>query len=330
MKKLSPVRIIICVLMVAFLLFSPAYLISVAKQDSYKEQIAIEPPKWQGKIVLYHVVTAKTYQGSVTYYLKTQAEAFEKKNRGVFIEVIGMDEQSYIERLSYGRRPDAISFFAGSVYLEQLMPLKNDYAGFKDGLKATEYAVPYFFCGYATCSISTAKTNGTVCTSYIQAARLGLIEANDDYNGFTNGNYKSAILDTKALGECHRNENIVEMEVKPVDNFTDQVCYLGMTHGTDDDKAYWIEQFFCWLLDDKAQTGLSALGAFSVRDDFDQTFSQENLNILYSAYQTVSTVDPFLFYSNRSALIADAQLCVQGDNNATVRFFDRLTVVLCD
>lgn len=295
--------------------------------DFYLEQLQIEKPEWQGTITLYHIVSAKTYQGSVTYYLQTQAEAFERNNRGVFIEVIGMSEEDYKERLEYGRTPDAFSFFAGSVYREQLQFLNQDYGGFVEGLRALEQAVPYLYSGYAACKNEQGADGETLCASEFSAARLGRLGISDAA-GFSDNRYQNAVLDLRSVGDCIRAEKVVNLSVEAVDNFTEQVCYLGIAKGTSADKAYWCEQFFLWLLSDKAQQELSSIGAFCAKSGVEQEFSSRLLVELKTAYSTVTTVEPFEYYSNKEALWADAALAAGGDAAAGERFIQRLGVVL--
>lgn len=328
MKKIRVMRWLFCTLIILFLVMSPRQLIEAAQYDLYEDLAQITKPQWQGRIVIYHIVTAKTYQGSVTYYLKCQAEAFAKMNRGIFIEVIGMDEATYLERMSYGRRPDAYSFFAGSIYPEQLQSLTQDYGNFVEGLPVTTAAVPYFFSGYAMCHNEQATTRDVTSASDIQAARNAIIGSTDDTKGFIDGSYENAILDFRSLGDCIRSEKIAALQIEPLDNFTDAVCYLGIDKQVDAEKAYWTEQFFLWLLSDKAQEELTAIGAFSVRNEVKQVFASAKLNELKNTYGSVSTFEPFAFYSNKDKLFEDAQLTRQGDESAKSRFFDRLAVVL--
>lgn len=328
MKKKSFIRIVVCLLICAFLIFSPGYLVKTAERDSYLENLEVSAPKWQGMIVIYHIVTHKTYQGSVTYYLKTQAEAFERKNRGVFIQVVGMDEATYLERLSYGRRPDAYSFYAGTIYSEQLQPIDTEFDGFIEGLPNNELVTPYFFSGYVSCKNEAAKGDGIFVSSDLQAARLGILSTSDDNNGFVEGRCKNTVVDLRRFGDIKRSEKIADYKMEAVDTFTDIVCYIGVSKDTDSDKAYWIERFISWLLEDKAQQELTSLGAFSVKRDCEQVFAANELNQLKKTYCTVSTVDPFVFYSNRAALFEEAQRAIEGDESAKKRFLERLSVVL--
>ncbi|MDO4565210.1 MAG: hypothetical protein Q4C04_06315 [Clostridia bacterium] len=320
-------RLGLCMAILLFMLFSPPVLIEALDEDFYSGVIQIKKPEWRGSITLYHIVTHKTYQGSVTYYLQTQAEEFEKANRGVFIEVVGMSEQDYLERLEYGRRPDAYSFFAGTVYAEQLRELSQSYEGFIPGLKAYALAAPYFFSGYADCINEQGADGGAVSASCFMGALLEL-QSVDDAPGFMDGRYGRAILNLRELGDCKRNEKPMQMKVGAAGGFTEQVCYLGIAKETSDDKAYWMEQFFLWLLEEKAQQQLTGLGAFSVREGLEQVFSDGTLSEIRAAYASVETVDPFLYYSHKAAMLEDAGLAVAGDAAAQGRFNERLSVVL--
>lgn len=155
MKRKGIFSGLLCLSITAYLLFMPGYIRQGRGEDFCLANLLTKKPVSVGTITLYHVASVKTYQGSVTAYLTERAESFQKLHPGVHIEVEGMSEKDYLERLAYGRFPDMLSFFAGTAYEELLQSCAfEDLPSLRQGLSASAYAVPYFFSGYVLSSLS--------------------------------------------------------------------------------------------------------------------------------------------------------------------------------
>lgn len=326
-----------CILAViaAFLLLSPRFLMKAV--DTPSPLTIFHVPKKQAvrTITLYHIASARTYQGSVTVFLQDRAEAFEKKNRGVYIAVEGMTQKTFAERLENGRIPDAYSFFSGDLYPELLQPLPETEAAFLSGLCRNPYAAPYLFSGYAVCrngdstaTLQDSAKAGSLAASPLHAARLSVCGQLREVSDFKSGACACAVLDLRAVGDVLRNDTLVNVAAEALDPFTDQVCYFGIAKDTDETAAAWLQAFLTYLLSDEVQNGLSMLGAFPVSETAEPVYAQRLLSDVFARYREgVVTPDPFLWYSHREQLETDAVSAVAGDAYAQKRFFDRWAVV---
>ena len=87
-------RVIASVLLLAFLLFSPAPLQRAMQRDPTRELFENEAPEWYGVIEIWHIAGFRTYQGSVTNFLQEQCSAFSRKHPGVHFEVTVLTPES--------------------------------------------------------------------------------------------------------------------------------------------------------------------------------------------------------------------------------------------
>ena len=314
-----------CILLLAFLLLTPRWLVAQAQREFVDARFVRSQTPSEGTIVLYHIVRHRPYCGSLTAWLTKQAEAFEKKHRGVYLTVEGMDEEAFRERLEYGRRGDAYSFFSGSLYRDLLQPLETGEVPLKDGLYQTDCCVPYGLSGYGMLLKNPPGEDGThYYANDILAARLG---AGTEEAGEQQA--QVLVLDWRRGGDLMRfSDGFALAEWKPVDNFTDAVCWLGIDRDTDAGKAEILRAFFDWLLTAERQRTLTSLGMLSVRADIKDEPPDAQMKALYRTYASVSTVDPFRWYAEYETLTADAALARAGDADARRRFSNRLQELL--
>ena len=258
-----------------------------------------------GTITLCHIVTAKTYQGSVTAFLQERAEAFSKKHFGVRVVVEGMGEADFRERLSNGRRADMYSFFSGALY-EELLQAASFQPGteLRAGLSVTPYAAPWCFSGYVKTSVGESSPIAVLA------------------NGA-----QGTVLDLRAWGDIQRGGEM-NADAAPAGPFTDQVCYLGVARDTDPEKARWCLLFYEFLVSEPTQKLLSALGAFSVRTDVPCPYGNALLLDLDRAYHQVTVPDPFAYHTHREKLLEEAAAALAGDGSAKNSFFQRLAIVI--
>ena len=106
MRLLRAVRPALLLLIAAFLVFAPPYLLRGLSQDYVHAVFEPEPITWRGVLKVWHIVEFRTYQGSVTSHLSARVEAFSKSHPGVFFEVTGMTAEEFAERYARGERPD--------------------------------------------------------------------------------------------------------------------------------------------------------------------------------------------------------------------------------
>ena len=159
-------------------------------------------------------------------------------------------------------------------------------------------------------------------------ARLGLVGMPAEQGSLSVGKACAAYLDLRTLGDVTRNEGMISQTITCPDTFTTAVCYLGIAQNTDSLRAEKLCRFFSWLLEEQAQEELAALGAFCACSDVEQVFAVSSLTEFNQSYRELITVDPIRWAGNREALFLDAALCMEGDEYAKARFFERLELVL--
>lgn len=307
--------------MVAFLLFTPAWLVRGAQDPFVDARFVRKTDAYHGSILLYHIVRQRPYEGSLTQWLKARAAAYEKKHKGTYIEIEGMDEAAFYERMERGRRPDAYSFFSGTLYPDRLTEIPDLMIPLREGLTSTDRCVPYCYTGYLKL-VKTPENPGEKAyyADDVLAARLGAGE-----NDASEMKADVLYLDFRRAGDLIRySDGFALSETEPLDNFTDAVCWLGVDRETDDRKAEVIRDFIGFLLAPDAQQTLNALGLLSVRSDVKNVPPSALLKQVFRTYETVETVDPFRWNAQYDALLLDARLARTGDEDAKARFFNRL------
>ena len=274
-------------------------------ESFYVQNRQLPAPEYVGTITLCHVVSAKTYQGSVTAFLQERADRFNERHFGVRIAVEGMGEADFQERLSYGRRADMYSFFSGALPETLLQPVEPEEGiSLRPGLSAVPCALPWLFSGY----VAAAQGEGNPVAALANGA-------------------PGPVLDLRAWGDRQRNGESGG-EAAFAGPFTDQVCYLGVDKDTAAEKARWCMQFYSYLLSEPTQRMLPALGAFSVRTDVAYPYGDSLLVRLDRAYETVRAPNPFAYAQHRQQLLAEATAALRGDEAAKNNFFQRLAIVI--
>lgn len=305
MRKGLIFRAVSAALILLFLLYAGPRVGEGGGESFYVKNRRLAEPEYVGTITLYHIVTRRTYQGSVTAFLQERAEAFSDTHFGVRIVVEGMGEADFWERLSYGRRADMYSFFSGALY-EELLQAASFEPGtdLREGLSVTDYAAPWCFSGYVTAS---AGENEPVAALANHA--------------------EGTVLDLRAWGDIQR-AGEVNADAAPAGSFTDQVCYLAVDRDTEAEKARWCRLFYEYLLSEPTQRMLTALGAFSVRTDVPCPYGNALLLSLDRAYKKVIVPDPFAYHTHREKLREEAVAALAGDEAAKNSFFQRLAIVI--
>ena len=257
----------------------------------------------------------------MTQWLKTKAAAYEKKHKGTFIEIEGMDEQHYYERMESGRRPDAYSFFSGTLYPDRLKEIEDLHIPYRKGLFQTDRCIPYCYTGYCKLYKSQNVADGkTYFANEVLAAR-----ADDATDRTTEDKADLLYLDLRRAGDLIRyKDGFTLSSIEPIDNFTDAVCWMGIDRETGDAKTAVILDFIAFLTEPDTQQSLNALGLFSVRYDVRNVFPEPILKRIFKIYDSVRTVDPFAWNANYDAITEDAALAAKGDADARERFANRL------
>ena len=292
-------------LILLFLLYAGPRVGEGTGESFYVNNRKLPEPEYAGTITLYHIVTCKTYQGSVTAFLQERAEAFNKRHYGVRIVVTGMGEADFWERMAYGRRADMYSFFSGALYEEQLQAAAFEpEAELRAGLTITPCAAPWCFSGYVKTDVGESSPIAALAN-----------------------HAEGTVLDLRAWGDIQRSGEMVA-DAAPAGPFTDQACYLGVARDTDPEKVRWCCLFYAFLTSEPTQKMLPALGAFSVRTDVPCPYGNALLLDLDRAYKQVIVPDPFAYHTHREKLLAEATAALAGDEAAKNSFFQRLAIVI--
>jgi len=311
----------LCIAMIAFLLFTPKFLVTHAKDSFVDARFVRTSDRYNGTIVLYHVVTERPYTGSLTAWLTTRAETYEKKHKGTYFLIEGMDEKEFLERIESGRIPDAYSFFTGSVWEDRLCALPDLHLPLRDGIVQAERAIPYGYSGFVKISKSADSNEKSIFTNHpVLAARLGietLVESEDKAD--------TLYVDLRRAGDLIRyHEEYMSAEISPIDDVSEAVCWLGIDRNCDPNKCEVILDFCNDLLSVDEQIKLNELGMLSVRNDVADVPPDVSLKKVFKTYRTVKTFDPFLWQREYDALLSDALLALNGDTDARKRFTIRL------
>ena len=307
--------------MVCFLLFTPQALKNGAQEQFVDARFVRKTDRYKGAVVIYHVVRQRPYAGSLTQWLKSRAEAYEKKHKGTYIEIEGMDEAHFLERLEQGRRPDAYSFFSGSLYRDRLAAIPDLHHPYREGLFQTDRCIPYCFSGY--CRL-VKKPDGEQKTAYFADPILAA-RCEENFVSAPEDRADVLYLDLRRAGDLIRyKDGFALSEIHSIDRFTDAVCWMGIDRETDTEKAKVILDFISFLLEPESQQTLNPLGLLSVRSDVKNVPPEAGLKQTFRAYETVLTVDPFLWNAQHDALEEDAALAANGDGEARERFRIRL------
>ena len=314
-------RIVLCVSMIVFLVFSPKTLVGKAQESYVDARFVRDNDSYHGSIVLYHIVRHRPFSGSLTQWLKTQAATYEKKHKGTYIEIEGMDEQHFYERMESGRRPDVYSFFSGTLYRDRLKEIEDLHFPYRNGLFQTDRCIPYCYTGFCILQKTPENTGGRMYfANEILAART------DNISDETSEDKADVLyLDLRRAGDLIRyKEGYTLSAIEPIDHFTDAVCWMGIDRETDDAKTAVILDFIAFLTEPDTQQTLNALGLLSVRNDVRNVPPESALKRVFRTYDSVQTVDPFLWNANYDALSEDAALAAKGDPDARERFGNRL------
>lgn len=313
-----------------YLIFVPRLLFAGVQNNRIEQLHAIPKPQFQGTAVLYHIVSDRTYTGSVTNWLNEQAKKFERENEGAHLLIEGMSENDFYERVAYGRTADGYSFFSGTLYRELLQEFNVECPELRTGLSVTELAVPYFYSGNALvaqnkdATLAELHAQGELSCSAFDLARFQLgneAVSTDAASAWYTDWYSAHTL-------INEEEESGRLSLCSVDSFTDAVCWLGLSKDCDTEQAKILKAFYAYLLDLNVQRSVNALGACSVRMDVEDIACDPALSPLMLSYQTVITFDPFRYREEYDALRTDAELSVQGDSYAPSRFRERFQHLL--
>lgn len=123
MKKVF--SLLLTVLLVLFLIFSPVVLMSGADRNVFSIQKKKAEGDYRGTLKVWHVVSFRTAENSGYQYLRERSNIFEKNTPYVFVDVRGMTAEAAKELLAEGERPDIISYPLGFIEDDDLLKLNE-------------------------------------------------------------------------------------------------------------------------------------------------------------------------------------------------------------
>lgn len=245
MRKVNLIlSILLSVVIVAYLIIAPPYIIKALNRDIYREWLEHDTEPYTGIITMWHIVGFKTYQGSMSLWLDQWIKKIENRHHGVYIKLKAMSVDEAQERLIRGETADIYSFPLGWTYSERLSPIvlkeMPNYAGNintigyeGEALYAAAYAVSGYLLiinqaiaqegglGEVPDPIDTAWLNQAAAKLTFERGRKKKLTAGltgnpviatymsaetlaGDYEQFIAGNGGLAIADARAAGDLKR------------------------------------------------------------------------------------------------------------------------------
>jgi len=320
-------RVAVSAVLAAFLVLAPPRLNEALEHNYYREWLTGEREDWSGVLSMWHIVSFKPAQGSVTAYLDSVAAKYEKAHKGVYIEVVGLSPEMARERLSRGERPQLWSFPADGLDAAELAPLSFALPRFAGDLAPVEkdeqaVAAPYLFSGYfllgntvlvqelglawpekedadtvrealsAALSAKSTARYGALAAPQKLMERYGLSGKTAQDGDFKAGQVPFMIGDARAYGDLTRKmaSGGFTFDAMPLGPFTDLVQYAGVDSSAQGGYLEHAQGFLQLLLSDASQAKLSALGALpAVYSQEDLLYADSMLQRLYAAYRVPVT-----------------------------------------
>ena len=227
---------------------------------------------YRGILTLY---TLDTFEGGINSradFLNRAAVSFEKKNRGVFVQVVPVTEYELSDRLSRGLAPDLLlySFGCYETLRAQFVPYTQA-VNFADSLRQTEDAVPIWYGGYF--SFVANPEYPFVCghadhTNPCLAALLSDQTVVPEHGYTQKSAYEAFVFRKYNLIGTQRDVFRTRNSDRPLEkavfsDFTDLVQY-GSVVGISEERAYFAQKFLEYLTSAEIQRKLTEIGMFSV------------------------------------------------------------------
>lgn len=141
-------RIILIILIVFFLVFSPSLILKGLDRSVYTLRQEKKDRSYKGLISLWHIVSFKTAEQSGYSLLSTRAGVFEKQNAFTYIKLFAMTAEEAKERLASGEKPDIVSFPLGFFADNELTAFKSHAELLPAYSSLSETALPYMADSY--------------------------------------------------------------------------------------------------------------------------------------------------------------------------------------
>ncbi len=125
MKRINIFALLLCAALIALFVLAPALVETELTTDFAREWLEPKREEWLGVLRVWHIGLWQTGKGSGSHFLAARGKEFERKYRGVFIEVESMTPDGALERFARGEAPDVVSFPCGWGQAATLSALKD-------------------------------------------------------------------------------------------------------------------------------------------------------------------------------------------------------------
>lgn len=227
---------------------------------------------YKGILTLYSLDTFEGGINSRADFLNRAAISFEKKNRGVFVQVVPVSEYELEDRLARGLVPDILLYSFGHyrTLADRFVPYTQGVT-FADSLRQTEDAVPVWYGGYFGFSANPeypyvcGKAENTNPVLACLLSDTGIVPEHE----YTQKSAYEAFVFKKCnlIGtqrDIYRTRNSDrQIERRVFSNYTDLVQY-GSVVGISEERAYFAQKFLEYLTSPEIQAKLTEIGMFSV------------------------------------------------------------------
>ena len=227
--------------------------------------------EYEGVLTLYNLDSFEGGVGSRADFLSRAALRFEKKYKGVFVQVVPVSEYELTDRLGRGLLPDLFLYSYG--YDHFLADYVQDYTGrvnFLDNLDVSEHAVPVWMGGYFTFARAGEHPYVAGYGAFNDPV-LACVLANDElvpeHVEGQKAAYEQFVFHEKNLIGTQRDVIRTEKDgenvaASPLGGFSDLVQF-GAVVPINEERAYFSQLFLEYLTSDEVQKDLGRIGMFS-------------------------------------------------------------------
>lgn len=307
------------ILVVGYLVFAPNFVLkkTILKQDAL---INTNKSTYYGVVDMWHIESFEGGSASRSSWLEKRAQEFEKQNKGVFIAISTMTQETAKLNIKNGKLPKLISFSLGmgDCLTNSLLEYKGKKVGLEKLLLAgkinkKQLAVPYMLGGYCGFNINKGEilsglsvnnlsafaaacmSNDGICSSKISDLSFNL-DSYNAYVSFVKGNANSLIgtqRDFYRLNNRINNGSMPEGEFTFL-GFSDLVQYAGICNVVNENEYSVCQNFIEYLTNETSQNTLNNINMFSVFDSEGAGGNKLFNNFQNTVKNNLKTVNVFL------------------------------------
>ena len=325
MKKLRCLAAISIVVAIVFTIFYGGDKIT-------DNGVSVAPAEYKGILTLWHIDTFEGGVGSRKQFLLSVSREFEKKNQGVLVMAMDYTAENAEKAMAEGKFPDLISYGAG-VKVKNLRPMldmrSSDIS--LGGYNGETYALCWCRGGYCVIENPDYKdsknatdklvvSQGEYTNPLIAYSMSGKIQDDFEILSPINAYIKFTAGKTKYLLGTQRDINRLSLRgmdftVTPLDGYNDLYQYISVVT-TNDDKAFYAQEFAAYLTADAVQSQLYKIGMMSIYLSVEYDNPEMSLMQKTNAKSTLSVFSSKEFIKE---LQSDACLAAKGDSDSLLK-----------